>query len=487
MDNVEEILQALFIGIAVASVLLQTYRYSKAIELFSECLVLLKKHSTKLKKEKLNEIYALVYRRLFSLYCLVGNYKNAIQSGEKALPLYHQIGDSESAAGLLDKIGDVYQSTGEQVNAKESYEKAFALYRNEVTTKIGDKEIVGGLLQKLGDLSLSLFEYPQAKDYFQRELAIWKETGCQTSSCNYCIMDDVEEILQALFVGIAVASVLFQTYRYSKAIELFSECLVLLKKHSTKLKKDKLSELYALVYRRLFSLYCLVGDYKNAIQSGEKALPFYHQIGDSVSAAGLLDKIGDVYQSTGERVKAKESYEKAIALYCNEMDKVFEMPFVKQREHFERMLSVETKIGDKEIVGGLLHKLGDLSLSLFEYPQAKDYFQRELAIWKETGNRKNEGRTLNSFGKVYREMEEYEQAKQHYEEAMAILEEAGEIKELGVTCGELGKVCKTLREFQKQKHCKRRLSKLVRKSGTKMEKSEITDTSLVSTSLWVNA
>ncbi|KAJ7326097.1 hypothetical protein OS493_027947 [Desmophyllum pertusum] len=246
-------------------------------------------------------------------------------------------------------------------------------------------------------------------------------------------MDNVEEILQALFIGIAVASVLFQTYRYSKAIELFSECLVFLKKHSTKLKKEKLNELYALVYRRLFSLYCFVGDYKNAIQSGEKAFLLYHQIGDNERAAALLDKIGDVYQLTGKQVNAKEIYEKACALYYDEIVKVSEIQFVKQREHFERMLSVATKIGDKEIVGGLLHKLGDLSLSLFEYPQTKDYFQRELAIWKETGNRKNEGRTLISLGNVYRNMEEYKQAKQHYEEAMVILEEASEIIDLGVT------------------------------------------------------
>ena len=40
MDNVEEILQALSIAIAVASFLLQTCRYRKAIDLFTECLML---------------------------------------------------------------------------------------------------------------------------------------------------------------------------------------------------------------------------------------------------------------------------------------------------------------------------------------------------------------------------------------------------------------------------------------------------------------
>lgn len=113
MDNVDEILQALFIGITVASLLLQTCRYTQAIELFSECSVLLQKYSSKLEKKKLNKFNALIHRNLFKLFFLVGDYKNAIHNGEKAFPLYEQIGDFEGAAGLLDKIGDVHQLTGE--------------------------------------------------------------------------------------------------------------------------------------------------------------------------------------------------------------------------------------------------------------------------------------------------------------------------------------------------------------------------------------
>lgn len=91
MDNVEEILQALFIGIAVASVLLQTCRYSKTIELFTESLILLKKHSSKLQEDKLNRLKALVYHRLFILYCQVSDYKNAIHSGE-AFQIFSGVG-----------------------------------------------------------------------------------------------------------------------------------------------------------------------------------------------------------------------------------------------------------------------------------------------------------------------------------------------------------------------------------------------------------
>ena len=246
-------------------------------------------------------------------------------------------------------------------------------------------------------------------------------------------MDNADEILEILLLGIAVASVLLQTYRYSKAIELFSECLVLLKEHSTKIQKKKLNGLYTLVCYRLFKLYCFVGDYNNAIQTGEKALLVYHDDGDTESEAAMLDEMGDVYLSTGEREKAKKSYERALSLYLDEVSKL------KQRKIL------------KEILGARLVNLGDYSMSLFEYTNAKNYFEQALTIWKQTNNRKEEGRTLRCLSNLYRKTEEYQQAKQHCEQAISILEEAGEIKDLGDACSELGKVCVILREFEKAK------------------------------------
>ncbi|XP_078371121.1 uncharacterized protein LOC144654756 [Oculina patagonica] len=265
-------------------------------------------------------------------------------------------------------------------------------------------------------------------------------------------MESVEEIPRALFIGIAVASVLLYTYRYNKGIELFTECLVLLKKHSSRLKENKRNKLYALVYHRLFNLYCLVNDCKNAIHSGEQAFPLYYEIGELESAAGLLDKIGDLYQFIGEQGKAKERYEKALTLYSSEMTfDLSGMPDIKQKEHLNKMLVLATKICDKESEGRLLNQLGELSLSHFEYAKAEEHFQKELAISKETGNRKEEGKALGCLGKLYKKTEEYQEAKQHYGQAMVIWEQADEIIEQGNTCSELGSICNSLGEFQKAK------------------------------------
>ena len=222
-------------------------------------------------------------------------------------------------------------------------------------------------------------------------------------------MENLGEILQAVFIGVAVASVLLQTCRYSKAIELFSECLVFGNEHASKIKE-----------------------------------------------AGLLEEIGDLYRLTDEQVKAKERYEEALKFYAilMMMHKPFGIPVIKQ---------------NKETEERLLNKLGHLSLSLFEYPQAKYYFQRELEISKETGNRKEEGKALHGLGSLYKTTEEYKQAKKYYEEAMTILEEAGEIKELGEVCSELGRVCRTLREFQKAKTLQMRALEISVKRGDKRD------------------
>ena len=144
-----------------------------------------------------------------------------------------------------------------------------------------------------------------------------------------------------------------------------------------------------------------------------------------------------------------------------------DQPPIKQRENLNKILEVATKIGDNEREGAILGKLGYLSLSLFEYLEAKDYFQRKFTIAKKNGNRKEEGKALHCLGNLYRTTEDYQQAKQHYEEAIAILEEADETEELGHACSEFGRVCQKLREFKKSKTLQKKALEISMKSGNK--------------------
>ena len=230
-------------------------------------------------------------------------------------------------------------------------------------------------------------------------------------------MDNNQDIYQHLFIGIAVASVLLQTRRYGKAIELFNECLVLLEKHALEMIDSRRSAFSTLVYERLFSLYCLVGDHARALQSGEKAYAMHAQSGRIDSAKALLVKMYDVY--------------------C----------------------SVREAGGDEEnsfMEGMLLFHSGIKFKSDFDYSQAKNCFERALAIWKKIGNKREEGKTLSLLGNLFKALEEYKHSKLLYEKALVILEEAEDLHELGNALGICGQVCCILGEYEKAKSLQKR-------------------------------
>jgi len=230
-------------------------------------------------------------------------------------------------------------------------------------------------------------------------------------------MDNNQDIDQHLFIGIAVASVLLQTRRYGKAIELFNECLVLLERHASEMIDSGRSAFATLVYERLFSLYCLVGDHARALQSGEKAYAMHSQSGNIDDTEALLAKIFHVYFSPRERGGAEEN------------------------SFLEGMLLVRSGIKCK---------------SDFDYSQAKDCFERALAIWKEIGNKREEGKTLSLLANLFKTLEENTHSKLHYEKALVILEEVEDLHELGDALGCCGQVCYILREYEKAKSLQKR-------------------------------
>ena len=219
-------------------------------------------------------------------------------------------------------------------------------------------------------------------------------------------MDHNQDIYQHLFIGIAVASVLLQIRRYGKAIELFNECLVLLEKHASQMIDSRRSAFTTLVYERLFSLYCLVGDHARALQSGEKAHALHSQSGNIRGAETLLANMFHVYSSVRERGGENSFLE-----------------------------------------GMLLVRIGTKFKYDFDYSQAKDSFERALEIWKKIGNRREEGKTLSLLGDLFNAHKEYKRSKLFLERALVILEEAEDLRELGNTLSCLGRVCCMLREY----------------------------------------
>ena len=83
-------------------------------------------------------------------------------------------------------------------------------------------------------------------------------------------MENIFEILQAIHIGVVVATFLFNTRRIIKAIEIFKECLVLLNGKALETVKEATIPIYIYVYDKLLDGYTLIYDCPNAIECGKK-------------------------------------------------------------------------------------------------------------------------------------------------------------------------------------------------------------------------
>ena len=430
MDKVEEILQALFISIAVASVLLQTCRYRKAIELFTECLVLLNKHASKLKTETSNGFSALVYHRLFHLYCLVGDYTNAIKNREKAIAIYHQMGDSESAAKLFGKLSNEYMPKTNDVPDNEleddDIDKVFTMARN-----IGNKEEEAILLHMAGNWAFSKFEYSNAKSLLERSLALWQEIGKrQKESETLVLLGDLCKSVE----------------EYEQAKQHFEKILLIA-------EEDGDPYLQGVATGKLGTVCNLRGDYAKAKTLHEKALEISVKIGDKKGESVDHRNLAGVLTSLGECREARESCLKALALskeigdrdeastYSDLGDVHRKLKDYEMAEYYyKKAIEIYRETGDLEKEGSENNRLGELSRFLCKYDQALKCHERGLTIDKQIGDKRGEATQYCNLGAIYQALGDYQKAKECCEQALTISKETSHIRGQAIDYGNLGTV-----------------------------------------------
>ena len=114
-------------------------------------------------------------------------------------------------------------------------------------------------------------------------------------------MNDIEEIIQAIYIGFVVATFLYMTGRAWKAIELCKESLVLQTKKAME-KEEQLDKLVCeAIYKVMFAAYLLI-------------LPIECECGETANEGKLCIELAAVYQAPNKYVEAKELYERAISI-----------------------------------------------------------------------------------------------------------------------------------------------------------------------------
>ncbi|XP_015768960.1 PREDICTED: tetratricopeptide repeat protein 28-like isoform X2 [Acropora digitifera] len=421
MDNNQDIYQHLFIGIAVASVLLQIRRYGKAIELFNECLVLLEKHASQMIDSRRSAFTTLVYERLFSLYCLVGDHARALQSGEKAHAMHSQSGNIDGAEALLSKMFHLYISIRER-----SEENSF---------------LEGMFLVRIGTKFKSDFNYSQAKDCFEGALEIWKEIGNRREE------GKTLSLLGDLFNAL-------KEYRRSKL--LLERALVILEE-----AKD-LREL-GNTLSCLGRVCCILGEYEEAKSLQKRALAISVLLKERDAEIADYRNLANVHASMSEVDEAKKCFSKALAICKETGDKSGEAKTYHVLGGFYRCLNnhneaiecfrlacaLFSEVGDRDQESSEYSELGALYCSVGRFDEARQCHEKALVIKKEIGDKRGEGDAYSNLGSLYNDLGDPGKAKECYERALAVDVETNSLREQAIDYGHLATVHRVLSDYDK--------------------------------------
>ena len=415
----DEISWALFTGIAVASVLLQTYRYKKAIEIFTECLVLLKQF----KAEKLNSFSVIVFHRLFDVYCLVGDTKNAIKIGEEAIRIHLQ---------------------GTDIPAKSRF-------------------YVGKLLCRLEPL----FDFPKAKDFFGKELGIWIETGNKKE-------------LGVIFMQIGRLH--GELEEFNQAKDFYEKAVATLKEAGDQ-ALIKLGE----ALNDLGKYYEILRDFQNAKRMQHEALEISERTGKKSEKIMIYRNLGDIHTSLKEFDNAEKFYRRALSISKELRNKSGEAftykglrgfyhgknDYAMAETYARKALEVYTEIGDKKEEGTLNCELGTLCHFLGRYEEALEFHRRSFAIYEKIGDRIGEGQQYANLAVVYQSMGDFCKAKQHFEQALTINKETNLTLGQGIDYGNLATIYRHLGDNARAQECSEKALQL--KSGTGLQDTTLSE------------
>ena len=424
--------------------------YQKALEAYKQSISI----SQTLDKTKLN--YIVLKGGIQGLALVntdLGETKEVFNSYDKLIEMSKQYGYVQDQASLLDDIGVLYFSLGDNRKALDYFKAAIDLERS---TKSPDPDSIG----TVGSLKAVVedFLYP-SKELSARPKEP-KNPAQQAPSDAVLIKAWQKSARQSRLEGdltgeLAALGVLFVAYHegnnYPKMYDVSKRKLELQK--ST---EKKLGESESLI--EIANVFNAWDRKQDALNSYNQALEIQRQLGVRPKEAQTLKAMGDLYQSMGAYPLSLESYNQALALYRD-------MGYLSEQNNvLNAIITVHSLMGDTtqslniaqnqllplaESTGSRFLKLNALYAISDLYEGVGDY-EKALKLLKDSqnqgllgaGDKDNQYRSfaLFRFGSTYQAMKDYLKAQEAVEESIALSRKLGDQESEAYRLSQLGTV-----------------------------------------------
>ena len=330
MDNTDECIRTLNIGLFAAHFLLNTSRVLQSIKLCKEVLMLLNNTA----QENFVPVYMCIYTVMSIAYGCLDDLTNEKECLTKLLDIHRRL-------GLRTEEGEVTCRLAKLCALQSKYKEAKKLYKKSLSIALetGDINNEATCYRGLGFVHFSLFELGKAEEYLRKEISIRKEIGDKSGEAE-CYGN-----MGAMYIVVG---------EYKKSQEYLRKTLEIAKEIG-----DKRVE--AICYATLGALHCSLGKHGKAEEYQiMKELEVAKEIGDKPAEAFYSQYLGFYYKSLGEYGKAEEY----------------------QRE----VLALKKAINDKHGEAKCYGDLGSLCCRLGKHSEAKEYHEKALAMSRKFGD-----------------------------------------------------------------------------------------------------
>lgn len=390
-------------------------KYDVAIQTYNTIINETIALSTTLPKSEVQHLIQTNYTFLGYCFNDKGDYKNAIDALQKAIPVLKEINNYDSRKTLntvQTVMADIYKNQGE-------YAKAILIYEDQLDNNIytGNKVKEADARDNLGFIQSKLGNYRASLDYHKSALnmhLILKDN----SDAGYSLSQMGQSYWNSGNYDSAILS-------HKKAIEY-------------RTKSNSYSGI-AYSWKKLGSLYNLVGKKADALNTYDSVAYYYTLAKDSTKLIENLLDVGEVYKKDKQYQKANNYFLQAYQLnvarknksdILNSLSKLagnlFALDSAEARKKYLEVYKLAVEIGSKVEALYANLNLGLLAYRNYEYNLGQQYFNKALNYCYSENNKSEEAYCYHKIGNAYRWKFENEKSLQYLNKSIYIYDSLNE-------------------------------------------------------------
>ncbi|MBD2069516.1 tetratricopeptide repeat protein [Leptolyngbya sp. FACHB-671] len=371
---------------------------------------------------------------LGSTHLNLGNYSNALDYYQQSLSIAQEESDQAGEGRTLAYIALAYSNLGQPTQALDYYQQSLS-----IAQELGDRSIQGNILITLVGIYHHLGDYSQSLNYAQEALFLAQQTSDRAQEVR--ILGSIGEIHRS-------------RGQYRQALNHHQQALAIAQEEG-----DEDGE--GLIFNNIGAVYSNLGQYSQALHYLEQALANRREIGDRLGEGLTLNNIGEVHVILGQSAQALTYFQQALTL-LQEVGSSSQTGLVlsnigKGYTHLgqypqalsslRQALTLAQQTSNRAVEILALGGLGFVYNHIGQHSQALDYYQQALTITQQIGDRAGEGGLLNNIGGIYYYQGQYSQALNYYEQSLSIRRDIGDRAGEGGSLNNIANVHLALRQY----------------------------------------